>query len=443
MGLEKKIQDIIKKNKLFNHNNKLLIGISGGVDSIVLSYVLKKLNYDIILAHCNFKLRGEESDEDENFVLQFAKNLNIKIHCKAFNTYLYSKEKKISIQEAARELRYNYFNYLLIKYKYDYILTAHNYNDNIETFFINLFRSTGIEGLKGIPLKSDKIIRPLIFINRSEILEYANENNLKWREDSSNYTDKYLRNAIRNRLIPVVNCIEKKFLKNFSYSLNNIIQNIELYNWLKKEFLKNKIILNDDTLEINIENFEFIPHSYILIYEVLKNYNFSIKQIKDFFSLPHQKGKKIKSATHVAYYENKKIIVTKKNDNINKEEYYIKKESQQINKPIKLILKVIKNDETFVLKKDKNFAYLDYSKLKFPLTIRKWEKGDRFIPLGMKNFKKLSDFFTDIKLNNAQKENIWLLCSGNDIVWVIGHRIDDRYKVADSTENILCIELLN
>lgn len=443
MSLLKKVENIIKKNKLFYRKHKLLVALSGGIDSIALADILYKLEYNVSFAHCNFKLRGTESDEDENFVTSLSKKYNVILFKTTFDTKNFAKSKKISIQEAARILRYNYFEEILAKYNLDYIVTAHTFDDNVETFFINLFRSTGLMGLKAIPIKSNKIVRPLLFVTRNEIFEYVKENNLQWSEDSSNQEDKYLRNAIRHSLIPVIKNIQNNFFKNFSISLSNISEHITLYEHLKKNLIDKSIINENESIKIDLNKINKCPNYYILLFDILKNYNFNFKQVKNFCSNIHQKGTYLSSDTHIAFYEKNLITISALNTTHNYTKFEITEDVSYINEPISITIKKYKKEDNFNIDPSPKKAYFDLDKINFPLTIRKWKKGDKFMPLGMSKFKKLSDFFIDNKFTNIQKQQTWLLCSGSNILWVIGYRIDDRFKITNNTKYILELNLLN
>ena len=423
-----KVQKFITKRQLFSKEDVLLLAISGGADSVCLFFILKELGYKIEIAHCNFNLRAEESNNEEYFVIELAKKYNIPIYVKSFETQKYATKNKISIQMASRELRYQWFEYLLEKNNLDFLITAHHRDDNIETFFINLIRGTGINGLSGIKSKNKSIIRPFIEISKEEIIQYLDGNNIIYCKDSSNLNVKYLRNKVRNHLIPILKeinpSIEKTIIDEISIlnGVNKIFQ--KQINYIKsylliKENDCHKIKFSDLIKEDNIE---------IILFEILTPFGFfNISQILN--TIKSQSGKRFLSTSHQLIIDRQEIIIALlPNKN---EEIEILNTVIEIQKPIKLNFTI--SDDISIIK-DLNIAKLDFNKLIFPLKLRKWKKADRFIPLGMTNFKKLSDFFIDQKYSILDKQNQWILCSGKDIIWIVGERIDDRYKVDNNTK---------
>ncbi|XOL41942.1 tRNA(Ile)-lysidine synthase [Aequorivita nionensis] len=420
----------------FLKGKKLLIACSGGLDSVVLTHLMKNLNSEIALAHCNFSLRGKESDGDEMFVIGLAKNMQIPVFAETFDTKKYAKEHKISTQMAARDLRYAWFDEILKDFKFDYLLTAHHLDDTLETFFINLSRGTGLTGLAGIPKKNNKIIRPLLNFSREEILKYAEENNLKWREDSSNLKTDYLRNKLRLEVLPQFKETNETLLKNFQKTQRNIqaSQNlIEDYTALVYNLVVSEAV---DSYKINIPKIKELPHTDALLYELLNGFGFT--EWEDVSNLlDAQTGKQLFSKTHRLIKNREELVLTEIDLEKRNDEFLVSEE--EITSPINLKIEPSK----YIGETEKNLIYVASEKLNFPLKLRKWKRGDSFQPFGMKGKKKLSKFFKDEKIPLNEKEKIWLLLSDEKIVWVIGHRMDDRFKVTENTKRILKITFWN
>ena len=440
----KRFNKYIENEKLFNKNDKILLTVSGGVDSVVMLDLFIKSRLSFGIAHCNFNLRGKESDLDKKFVKQLEKKNNIEIHTVSFKTEEYAKSNGISIEMAARDLRYEWFEKIRQNFGYSYVATAHHKNDVIETFILNISRGTGIKGLCGIQPKVNKIIRPVLFAFRKEIEEYCTTNNLQYREDASNATLKYKRNIIRHKILPE--------LKNLNPNINNtIIDDIEIFNDVEKiyrssiEEKKLKILTKEnDKILINIKELKKLNPLKTYLYEFLKPYNFQSQNITDIIkSLDSISGKQFYSSSHYLIKDRNFLIISGIgfNDDKNKN-FTIDKETTNVTSPIALNIKIADNDSVIDLSelKNKKFAFLDFDLLKFPLVIRKWKPGDYFYPIGMKKRKKLSDFFIDNKFSIVDKNNTWLLCSGDDIIWAIGKRIDNRFKMADKTQKLFVIE---
>tara|TARA_B110000263_G_scaffold234908_1_gene232941 strand:+ start:3997 stop:5307 length:1311 start_codon:yes stop_codon:yes gene_type:complete len=426
----------ITENSLFDKKSKILLALSGGIDSICLADLLVTLNYDVEFAHCNFQLRGIESNQDQHFVKSLSMKYEVPYHTIDFDTKKYALQHKVSHQMAARDQRYVWFEKIRSEISADFIAIAHNSDDNIETFFINIIRGSGIKGLLGIKNKINFIVRPLMFSSRDEIIKYVTNNDLNYREDSSNSSDKYLRNKIRHNLMPLLKEMNPSIGKSISKELS-ILNNI---NSVYKETIHknlNKIIINeDDRIIISKVKLLSLSPLDVYVYEIFSPYGFSdLRNISN--TITKGSGKQFFSPTHKLLFDREYIFLSKI---IEKEtiETSIDSSVISIEIPIKMCFcvthEVDYNDNI-------NNAYLDFEKLQFPLTIRAWKKGDKFIPLGMSCYKKLSDFFIDIKLSLLDKEKVYLLCSGKDIIWVIGYRIDDRYKVTSKTKKMYIAEL--
>ncbi len=440
----------------FLKNEKLLIAISGGVDSVVLTHLLNQLNCTILLAHCNFRLRGKDADQDEVFVKQLAKQLQVPVFTKSFETEKFAKQEKLSIQLAARKLRYNWFDELIKEHKLEYILTAHHADDNLETFLINTIRGTGLDGLTGIPEKNENIIRPLLPFSREQIEKYAKVNNIAWREDSSNAETKYLRNKIRHDVIPILKELNPSLLTSFGQTIENLKESRQIINDRIEEVFSNvissnskeecppersrRVILEKAKIQkINIKKLKELNNPKTYLYELLKNFGFTEwNDITDL--LEAQSGKQVLSKTHRLVKDRDFLLLTNLLPvKVEEKEYKIAEKNEYLEADdFKLRLTHPKTQHSAL--STQHLIYLDKDKLKFPLTVRKWKNGDYFYPLGMQGKKKLSKFFKDEKMSLLDKEKIWLLCSENQIVWVIGKRLDNRYKITNTTTNILKIE---
>ena len=433
-----KLDNHIAKNLPFLKGKKLLIACSGGVDSVVLTYLLHKLEFGIGLAHCNFSLRGKESDGDEDFVLDLAKKLEIAVFSETFNTKAYAKTHKLSTQQAARELRYQWFEEVLKDFKYDFLLTAHHADDDLETFLINLSRGTGLRGLTGIPMINDVIVRPFLSFERDEIVNFAKKNNLYWREDSSNSKADYLRNKLRLDVIPLY----KEAAKGLLHSFQKTRTHLEDSQHLVEDYmvLVSNLVITEvsEGWQINILKLQELPNTAALVYELLSPFGFTdFSALSDL--LTAQSGKQIFSKSHRLLKDRDLLFLTENskqsNSNDEIEEIFISENDKKIDQPIKLEFKSTKK----IGNSTNSEVYVDKDKIHFPLHLRKWREGDIFQPFGMRGKKKLSKFFKDEKLSLVAKEKIWVLCSDNEIVWVVNFRLDDRFKVDANTKQILKI----
>ncbi len=431
------VKNIIFDNSLFSKNDKLILAISGGADSVCLMHILLSLGYKLELAHCNFNLRGIESNEDEEFVKKLSNVYKLKLHIQSFDTEKYSIQKSLSTQMAARELRYKWFKKLKIKQKAKYIILAHHNDDDIETYFINLLRGTGIKGLLGIPIKKDCFIRPLINFSRLDIERYISINNLEYRDDSSNSSLKYLRNKIRSKLLPLLYEINPNLKQTLLNEKKILKETFSIYHQ-QIEFLRKKIVsCRNEVIEIDKkELLKLTPINHYL-FEFLSPYGFSdFDKINK--ALRNQPGKQFFSETHQLLIDRNFLFIKQKKISFDKE-ILIPVEKKEITSPINLSFSTTKKNK---YNTNSNYAYIDFDKLEFPLTLRKWEEGDKFIPLGMENFQKLSDFFIDNKFSLYDKSDQWLLCSREDIIWIVGQRIDDRYKLQSKTKKVYIAKYL-
>jgi len=438
--MQDRFVDFIKKNALFTENDRILLGVSGGIDSMTMLHLFQKSGFSLAVAHCNFSLRGEESNGDQQLVEHTCEEFGIKLHCLKFETQQFATENKLSIQVAARELRYNWFNKLCNEFGYSKVAIAHNRDDIAETVILNLTRGTGLKGLTGIKPVNGRIIRPLLFAGRDEIVRYATLNSISFREDSSNSSTKYSRNRIRHNVLPELektNPSAKKSITETALHLQEAWALVENYLFKLKEDL---VIEKNEATYISIKGLKEEPHCKLFLIEELVPLGFSHEMIDNIIeSFNHQPGKLFYSSTHQLLRDRDYLIVSELKEN---EPVLIRIESdcKVIDFPVSLSFRVIEPDATFEIPRNKGIAVLDYNKLKFPLTIRPWQPGDRFVPFGMDNFKKVSDFLIDQKVSLLDKDNVYVLVSGDDIIWIIGYRIDNRYRILDSNQRILFID---
>ncbi|WP_298140797.1 tRNA lysidine(34) synthetase TilS [Flavobacterium sp.] len=434
-------QNHLNKNFPFLKEKRLLLATSGGIDSMVLVHLLHQLNYNFAVAHCNFQLRGEESDADENFVINQVSILSHRAQPRCFtikfDTKKFASDYNLSIQLAARKLRYDWFYELLEKEKFDYILTAHHLDDSLETFLINLSRGTGLDGLIGIPNQNDKIIRPLLVFSRDEIETFANENNISWREDSSNASDKYLRNKLRHNVVPILKELNPNLLTSFEKTIQNLKQSQSMVDDASKLVYKIVVEESENELKFNLKELLKLPNYDAYLYQWLKDYGFTAWD--DIYDLVHsQSGKQVFCENFLLLKDRSYLILSPKSDINRNQIFKIDKNSSQVNIPLKFAFCNVGD----ISISDSNSIFVDEDQLKFPLELRKWQEGDIFHPFGMQGTKKVSKYFKDEKLSLIDKLNKWLLCSDNQIVWIAGMRQDERFKVTTNTTKILKITIL-
>ena len=428
----------LKKNFPSISVSKLIIAVSGGVDSIVLFHLCLKLKLNFFVAHCNFKLREKESDLDEKFVRDLAIKNNIKFYTKSFNTKKLSSNYNKSIQMVARELRYSWFEELSKELNVKHILTAHHLDDSLETFLINLSRGSGIDGLLGIPKVNDTVYRPLLIFKKDEILSYAKENEISWREDSSNRKQDYLRNQIRIEVLPKLKEINPNLLDNFSKSIDRLQQSKSIIKDKIDDFIKNVSFTRDEKIYFEINKIKKVTNIDAYLYELLKRYNFT--QWDDIRGLlDSQSGKQIISNTHKLLKDREHLILVK-NSEVENKTALINKSSKEVAVSLgKIKLSIAKK----ISKEDSDVIYLDSAKLDFPLKVRNLLSGDYFYPFGMNGKKKVSKYLKDKKISIYDKDKVLILeTSKNKIIWVVGMRLDDRFSVTDNTKEITKIELI-
>ena len=421
--------------------HRILCTVSGGMDSVAMLRVLVELGFDCSIAHCNFKLRGEESDGDEVFVNSLAEKFNIPIYTISFNTAEYADNNNISIQMAARELRYEWFEKIRKQHSIDYIAVAHHADDAVETVLINIVRGTGISGLTGIPILSGKIFRPLMHTSRESIAEYCQLNKMKYRNDSSNEQTKYSRNLIRHKVIPILEQINPAFKQTMQDNIKHFEASERLLNQKAAQLAEKYVKQSETQIVIDLSEITEEILAQDVFFEMIRNLDFNASEASEIIRLFHSQAGKMLTFTNCRVLKDRNTIIIEKNVKKNETEYSIEYGTRFISEPIVLHLEYLNQNKFQNISNKPNIASIDISVLNFPLYLRRWKKGDRFMPLGMKNFKKLSDFFRDIKLSEFDKENIWLLCSDEDIVWIVGHRIDERFKIQANTKEVLHIRI--
>ncbi|MFA6275660.1 MAG: tRNA lysidine(34) synthetase TilS [Pedobacter sp.] len=433
----------IKKNALFSNQDKILLAVSGGKDSALMAQLFKLAGFQFSIAHCNFNLRGDESQRDEAFVKLLATNLEVPFHVIHFDAKVYANEHQLSIQMAARDLRYQWFETIRQENDYSFIALAHHQNDSIETLLLNLTRGTGISGMHGILPKRDKLLRPLLFLSRQEIDKLVKENDIDFVEDSSNESTKYARNKIRLTVIPQLREINPNLEHTFSQNINRFAETEEVLQGVITQTRKEIVREVDGVAYFPIEKINALRPQKLLFFELLKPYHFTDKVVDEILeSLNKQSGTSFYSHTHRATINRNDVMISTlpkeqahKNQFIHPKDQRILVENQQI-----LISYTTSNG----VEDNRNKAFIDANKLIFPLVIRFKQDGDRFMPLGMKQFKKLSDFLIDSKVPLPQKGKIPLIINGNgEIIWVAGLRQDNRYKVNATTKKVAIFELLN
>jgi tRNA(Ile)-lysidine synthase len=409
---------------------RFLLAVSGGRDSVVLAHLFANCGLNFDIAHCNFHLRGEESNKEMVFVQNLPFLTTEKVFAKEFDTIVLQQNSGKSIEMVARELRYQWFE--KIGKDYDYIVTAHHANDNAETVLMNLLRGTGLRGMCGIPPKNGKTIRPLLRFCVTEIERYAHEQKVNFCVDSSNLSDEFLRNKIRHHIIPELEKINPNFIDIFSRNSNLFLQQTQFFDAQIQQY-KNQLVKADgDRTTIAIDVLKNIENQSLVLYELLNPFGFNADDVENILnSINSNPGKRFLSDTHILIKDRNRFIIEKKG--VKNEEEVLIHSIEDLEKHGFIIEKVL-NNSNFEAIKAPNIIYVDVQKITFPLTIRNWKKGDFFYPFGMKTKKKVSDFFTDLKIDLLEKQKIRLLCAQNQIVWIINYRADEHFKVNEDTE---------
>lgn len=425
-------------HKLAGPKKRTLLAVSGGTDSVAMVDLFAKAAYPFAIAHCNFNLRGAESDADEAFVKELAAKYKVQVFITKFDTGKLADEMGISIQLAARQLRYTWFNELLSEHQFNNIATAHHLNDNIETIIYNLTKGTGIRGLRGIPVKQGNIIRPVLFATRQQLEEHLQENNLTYREDSSNASDKYIRNKIRHHVIPLLKEINPALEKTFAEKIGVFIQLEDMYEKQMKATAKTLFIPRKGDVYIPILKLKKTKNVASVLYEYLKDYGFNAEDVEDILEgLNDSKtGKQYLSSTARIIKDRRFLILTQLPETDITYKLITEADAEVLLGNLKLSIQHTTKPDKITA--DKKTAWLDASKLTFPLIARRWKQGDYFYPYGMKmKKKKLKKFFVDEKLPLNEKENVWVIECDKKIVWVAGMRIDERFKVTDNSTGVV------
>lgn len=423
-------------------NNRFLLTVSGGIDSVVMTHLFLQADIDFAIAHCNFQLREEESEADQAFVENLAQKTGKPCHLVRFNTREYADEHGLSVQMAARELRYNWFHEIAKKHGFDFIAIAHNQNDVVETVLINFARGTGIRGLTGINPRVDNIVRPLLFASRWDIEHFAEVGKLAWREDSSNAQTKYIRNRIRHEIIPEFVIINPSFLPNAIDTIGRLGQTELLLDFMMENIKKEVYSETRGKVLIDMEKLKKYPATETLLFELLRPFGCNQRNIRSivdsFGSIP---GKRIITKTHTITRDRLQLIITR-NTLPNHAEILIEAETGSINSPLHLVFKNLLN-HNFKIPAASNYAVLDAEKVAYPLILRRWKPGDSFQPLGMRGTKKVSDYLVNNKVPLPDKQHVWVLESKGRIIWLVNYRIDNRFKITNNTPNILQIEFID
>ncbi len=437
--------DYIKEHDLLTAADRVLVAVSGGPDSIALAHLFLRAGFNFAIAHVNFKLRGEDADVDQEFVRNFAQNHGIKFFTRCVDTRAYARENKLSIEMAARQLRYSWFEQLAREHGFTKIATAHTADDNVETILINLMRGTGIRGLIGIPPKAGKIVRPLLFAYKSEILQYCQQNNLAFRIDKTNLETDFVRNKIRHLIVPQFESINPGFKQNVLRTAENLRQVYAVVQQFLSQ-IKNQIISQEPFgIKINLQKLLSSEHSKLVLFEILREYNFSPSQIDQIYSDLHkQTGTSFVAHPYRAVIDRGYLLIGKDEPQEALNIQIFKPENQRI-EVLNYIFDIkITTVDKINLKVPTTIGQFDLERLAFPLRIRFWKTGDWFIPLGMQGRRKLSDFLKDLKLNYFDKRQVLVLTDRFDrIIWVVGHRIDQRFRITSKTQKVLQIKLLH
>lgn len=434
--MRKRFKQHIEQNFPFLNHGKFLVAVSGGIDSVVLAHLCHQLRFNFSLCHCNFKLRNKESDADKAFVDRLGEELQVPVYNTSFETVEHAKKNKISIQVAARELRYAWFYKLIEKKQYDYVLTAHNTDDNLETFIINLTRGAGLEGLAGIPSINKKTVRPLLAFSRDEILLFAVDNKIVWREDSSNSDPKYTRNKIRHGIIPVLREINPYVLNSFQNTVAHLNESRLMIDDFTAIISKKILTYDNDLVKIDCDQLAMLQNKKAYLYQILHPYGF--KTWRDIVGLiSSRSGKRVFSKTHYLLKDRNYLILTKINKKRAKKECFLIKESTSaIVVPFRLSLQ----ETSDKLPENNHQIIVNKNLIQYPLSLRKWRHGDLMYPMGMKGSKKVSQLFKDKKLSLIEKEKIWILVDAKDnVIWVLGLRQDRRFKADLGTKTRLKI----
>ncbi|MCD7935938.1 MAG: tRNA lysidine(34) synthetase TilS [Tannerellaceae bacterium] len=432
-----KIAEYIKEHALLVPGKPVIVGLSGGADSVALLAVLVRLGYPCVAAHCNFHLRGDESDRDEEFSHLYAKSLQIPFVTTGFNTHEYAGQEHISMEMAARDLRYEWFESLRKEHHAQAIAVAHHQDDQIETILLNLARGTGIRGLRGMRVRNGFVVRPLLDCSREELIAWLAKEQLPFVTDSTNLSTDYKRNFIRHELIASFEKLNPSFRTTLARSAGYFSALEDMYDYMLAE-VRLKAMPEGDRISIPV--LLKYPSAETFLFELLKPYEFNRFVVSDIFQSLHKESGKVFESPGYRVIKNREELLICEKGKEEPDSYEIRENALFCEYPLKLSFRKIVLQEELPILKDKQIAYFDYDKISFPLTLRRWKKGDWFVPFGMKGRKKLSDYFSDRKFSIPEKEEQWILCSGNDIIWVVGERSDDRYRIDQQTNCVLIVK---
>ena len=431
----------LRDEGLYRSGDEVLLAVSGGVDSVVMAHLFSESGIRCSIAHCNFQLRGRESDADEAFVRSLSDLLEFPVYVKRFDVEAEIREQGGSVQMAARDLRYKWFRELADQHGFDAIATAHNLNDSVETFFLNLIRGTGIRGLLGIPSRNGNVIRPLLFAGRQEILAHARREGIGFLEDSSNLETKYARNKIRHDLIPVLEQIQPGVVETMGGNIRRLRDAEVIYREAVARERDRIMVREGSQLSVEIDSLRSLNPMGTWLYELFSPFGFTGSQcagIEQMMTAPP--GKRSVSPTHQLFKDRDRLILVESAPR-EVQRFYLDSPEKPSSIPFSMDIEILERNALGQIPGDPMTACLDFHSIQFPLTLRHWLHGDYFYPLGMEQMKKVSDFFVDTKVPLPQKERIWILASGRKIVWIVGHRIDHRFRITEDTSKVLVLRV--
>jgi tRNA(Ile)-lysidine synthase len=429
----------INRHKLCTKSDTILLAVSGGVDSMVMLHLFIEAGFQVSVAHCNFQLRGIESDGDENFVYHACNVLGISVFIERFDTETYAWENKLSTQMAARELRYAWFDFLLEENQFQALATGHHFDDTIETILLNWTKGSSLEGLVGIPVKNKKVIRPLLFATRSQVEKYASEKGIEWREDQSNLTDDYQRNFIRHQIVPKLKELNPSLEATLHVGLEKIQGDLELIHFQTSEWKNQFLSLDSEKVIISKKGFDSFQQSAHLLWRCIREYGFNFEQAREIvLGLNGQSGKQFLTSSHKLVIDREVIIITPQAEFWNETIIEVNQTSISLGS---WKMAIEKTDDIETSLSNPIEAKLDANKITYPLLWRKWKAGDLFYPLGMEHRKKVSDFLIDSKIPLSEKDEVTVLESNGEIAWVVGYRIDNRFKITDETQSSILFSI--
>jgi tRNA(Ile)-lysidine synthase len=446
MVLQSRFQDHVNSNGLWKEGDLLLLACSGGVDSVVLAGLLHRMHQHVEILHCNFNLRGEESKRDEDFVRSLAQSMGLPCHVQSFDTKAAVLKMGKGVQEVARMLRYEWFDTVIEarqkQHKHVYLLTAHHADDQAETIAMNFFRGTGMAGMHGVQMKAGNLIRPLLFVKRAEILDFAESNDITWVDDSSNMEDNYTRNHFRHHVIPQVEKIFPAVTQNLLDNAKRFSEMEIIYNKQIEKIKSGLMVKQGQSLAIPVNKLISMSPLDTIMFEVFRDFGFSAHQVPEIKKLFDAiSGKSVSSNTHRVLRNRNWLLIDPIEEKTH--EIIVIEEGVESVSFDNSLLQIKKYDGNRMPDEDANHAWIDLRSITFPLILRPWKPGDYFYPLGMRKKKKVAKLLTDLKLSLAEKENQWVIESDKKIIWVVGRRIDDRFKLSSSSQKIMSIALKN